>query len=112
MFGVIEGNDGELDPAKWIALIDEHPSLSPAEPREGVNPFSGEPTVFHAPETSARVLDGQEHIGSLEWAQDDSKSALLVSVQSEKDSPKLIEVVQELATRLGGGFKKLEELGG
>lgn len=111
MVGIVElVGDQTIDAAGWISLITEHPSLASIPSREGVNPFTGEETVFHPPPTSAQILEKGQRIGTFEWVEGDGNPGLLVSNDSGELTAKLMEIVNDVAKRIGGTFKTTEEL--
>jgi hypothetical protein len=83
----------------WIEMIREHPNLGPVPPREGINPFTRKPTVFHAPADSARVVVGGKEVGSMEWAVDDSNR-----INVYGDPEVVTPLAREIAEALGGRF--------
>lgn len=86
----------------WIELIANHPALSTIPPKEGVNPFTREPTKFFAPSTHAQVLIADESVGSITWAEDDSDS-LNVSALPDHESH-VSDIATEIARVLNCRF--------
>jgi hypothetical protein len=102
--GHIEGlsESAPIEQDRWIALIGSHRSLGPVPPRKGINPFTGKPTEFNAPATSAVVPIGGAAVGSIYWAQDGSPTLFVMGQDVHRDS--VAGVAADVAVALGGRF--------
>jgi hypothetical protein len=57
---------------EWIALNAAHSSLEPAQPRQGINPFTKEPHMYEPAADYARGMIDGTSVG-VHWAMDDSR---------------------------------------
>ena len=95
-----------LHPEPWIKMIDARPELAPVSPVECPNPFkTDEEMIVYAPETSANLLLGDEVIGSISWALDDTPR-LILDINDPDDEPEAIEIARELAELMGAELHK------
>jgi hypothetical protein len=100
--GMITSNDGSsLDKQGWIALIDDHPNVRSIPAFYGINPFTNESILFRVPVTNARVVDLEEHIGSIFWF---AKEASLVVCAISGKEAQVIKIAESIAHRLHGSF--------
>jgi hypothetical protein len=85
---------------QWVDLIREHPNLVPPQPRERINPFTKERVTFPPPSDVAQVVVDGKIVGSMSWAEDDSK---LINVFGEPEA--VAPVAYDVAKSLGGRFE-------
>jgi hypothetical protein len=71
-FVVLEPEPPGIDEDDWIDLIEDHDDLRPERPREGKNPFTGEPITFAGDPRNASLLDPStgKVLGELRWSMD------------------------------------------
>ncbi len=94
-YGTIKlGND--KGPDDWLAVIAENNALVGIPPREGINPFSKEKVMIHAPKTTAHIMVDNQVEGTVSWAEDGS-SLLNIEVSDTGKS-----VAKDIASRLKG----------
>jgi len=100
VLGTIEPAAGAAAGRKeWVALISTHPALAQVQPRQGINPFTKQPTPYEASPDSARVLVEGAEVGQISWAQDRSK--VLVVTSSANAQAQVANVAADVAARLG-----------
>jgi hypothetical protein len=87
-----------FDKAAWCEFIDKRPELRRPAPRQGINPFTKKPHVYHPPNDAAQVLLNGNVIGSARWSQSEEP---LVNVSVESAG---LTLEQEWASELGGVF--------
>jgi hypothetical protein len=59
-------------PERMDCTIAAHSSLEPAQPRQGINPFTKEPHMYEPAPDYARVMIDGTNVGAIHWAMDDS----------------------------------------
>lgn len=64
-FGVIKRAGGPIEPEEWKRVIAAHSALQPIPPRTGINPFTKEPVLFHAPDGAAYYFEDGQKVGNL-----------------------------------------------
>jgi hypothetical protein len=87
---------------RWVKLIGEHPNLKPVPPKWGINPFTREPWLYHAPGNSARVFVDEKVVGTMEWAPDES-NCIVVLGERQAVTP----LAHNIADLLGGRFNEI-----
>jgi hypothetical protein len=98
--GTIEPENGAAaDGREWIALIDAHASLSPAQPRPGINAVTKEPLLYQPTPDYAQITVDGTAIGAIHWAMDDSRRLVLWSLPTTRIP--VIDIAQEVAASLG-----------
>jgi hypothetical protein len=101
--GTIEPHHGATaDQNAWIALIGAHPSLGPALPQQGINPFTRQAHIFNpSPGYASVLLDGTK-VGAIHCAMDGSLRLVVLSVVASKAHVTMI--AQDVASRLSWRF--------
>jgi hypothetical protein len=103
LLGTIEpGADLATGRPEWIHLIDVHPQLSKVPPREGINPFTGDPHLYKARPDTARVLMELKQVGSIHWAMDESRRLVVWADTGFEEMVR--NVAQDVASKLGWRF--------
>lgn len=97
----------EIDEMRWIKLIDSHGSLRHAPPVNGINPFTRQPWVFYAADSTAEVIIDGTSVGSIVWASDGS-SLLFVNADDEWVDT-VASIAEEIAKTLGVFFVRESE---
>ncbi len=102
--GHIESSDPsvQLTREAWLALIDTTDDLAAVSPKEGINPFTREPTKFYAPDDTVRLIHGGAEIASFSWAPPDYPYVNVSADPAKLDL--VIKRANELAHQLGGHF--------
>jgi hypothetical protein len=102
--GVIRGRTGgpALSYDAWCALIRQRPELVPPAPREGRNPFTGEPQTFYPRPDAASVCIAGQVVGNVAWSQSGEDEVVV----SGEDAV-VVSLARELAAALDGEFEEL-----
>ncbi len=86
---------------RWVDLIREHPNLENVPPRQGINPFTREPMLYHARTDTARVVIGEREVGSMSWSQGESNS---IDVSGERHV--VVPLAHDIAGLLDARFEE------
>jgi hypothetical protein len=90
-----------VDLQRWTALIARHPSLAPAKPVTGVNPFAKKPQDYRPHPGIARVILEGTEVGMMTWAEDGSSQIAVWATSSVVE-----KVATEVAVELGCVFER------
>jgi hypothetical protein len=96
------GRSAKIDRDKWIELIDSHLSLTHVPPVKGVNPFTRQPFVYSAPDSTAQIVVGRTTIGLMQWALDGSP--FLQVHANDASVEDVVKVAEDIASMLGARF--------
>lgn len=107
--GVIlaKGNLPGFDQARWIELIGQHSSLSVMPPRQGFNPFTREPMLFHSKDVALVTAAGKQ-LGAMDWAPDDSHQ-VSVWLDEGAAADALDAIAADVAARLDATYRRAPE---
>lgn len=106
--GHIESSDDAqpLTYDAWLAFIAATDDLHGIPPREGINPFTREPTLFRSPEDSVRLVRDDAEIGFFAWAQDDSAAVNVTCADDCRE--KVVTAARGFAQVLGCVFSEFQ----
>jgi hypothetical protein len=109
LLGIIlaKGNLPGFDQARWIELIGQHASLSVMPARQGLNPFTREPMLFHSKDVALVTADGKK-LGAMDWAPDDSHQ-VSVWIEDGVDADALEAIAADVAVRLDAVYRRVPE---
>lgn len=96
-------NSEKIEIEAWEQEIDLNPLLEVSNPVKGINPFTGEPQLFHPAPGSASIRYEGKVIGSIEWSMDESSSLIVHGDRMEIE--KVIGVAMHVADKLYSKLK-------
>src|SRR5262245_3959184 len=92
----------EINPDKWLALIDSHQSLGHIPSRMGINPFTRQPLEYKASTDTAAIQINSAPVGTIHWAM--AGSPFLIVWAEEESAESVACVAEDIATSLGARF--------
>jgi len=95
-----------IDQNRWIALIAADARLIPGEPRPGINPFNGKPTVFKPHPASAWLELNGHRLAAMSWSGHGNE----IVVETSRQDEEVLEALRAIASAVGGEYRLEAEL--
>jgi len=87
-------------------MIDEHASLKRPPPRDIVNLFTKQPTVWHPEPTQASIVIDSEEVGSIDTTIDGSNQLDVYAREGKRDV--VLAIAEEVASGLDAKVERVD----